>query len=136
MRLLILRSHYPPPRKICDVKVCQSKRIRDRSVARVNCRDARKRTRNHSRCLAIESAIDRIKPLSHRRHVRKSPQALSTAEAPRKTILCCCVTILESSPVYISLTTGNHHGPAIFKRGNNPFDAGHCLGRKALATVA
>ena len=53
MRLLILRSHYPPRRKICDVKVCQSKRIRDHSVARVNCRDARKRTRNHSRCLAI-----------------------------------------------------------------------------------
>jgi hypothetical protein len=53
MRLLILRSHYPPRRKICDVKVCQRKRIRDHSVARVNCRDARKRTRNHSRCLAI-----------------------------------------------------------------------------------
>jgi hypothetical protein len=42
LRLLILRSHYPPRRKIFDVKVCQSKRTRDHSVAHVNCRDAQK----------------------------------------------------------------------------------------------
>ena len=47
------RTRRENRRKICDAKVCQSKRIRDHSVARVNCRDARKRTRNHSRCLAI-----------------------------------------------------------------------------------